>query len=309
MKFFKPKFWDKNQISLYSIFLLPISLVVRLLNWLRYLFIKNQKCSIPIICVGNIYLGGTGKTPLCIELYHILKNLNKNPVFIKKKYDSYKDEKNLLKQVGPVYESFNRINAIKNAAENKYDVAILDDGFQDFSVKKDLSVICFNEKQWIGNGLTIPSGPLREGLSALNRTTCVVINGKKNKHIEDKILEKNKFIKIFYAKYKSENLENFKNKKVICFAGIGNTTNFFNLLREEEINILEQISFPDHYNYSETELNNFIEKGKKNNAILLTTEKDYLRIDKNYRKNINFLKVKTIIENLDQFREEIKKII
>ena len=97
MNFFKPKFWDKNQISLYSIFLLPISLVVRLLNWLRYLFIKNQKCSIPIICVGNIYLGGTGKTPLCIELYHILKNLNKNPVFIKKKYDSYKDEKKFIK--------------------------------------------------------------------------------------------------------------------------------------------------------------------------------------------------------------------
>ena len=77
MNFSKPKFWDKNQISLFSIFLYPIALLIRSINFLKQYLVKNQYCSIPIICVGNIYLGGTGKTPLCIELYHILKNLNK----------------------------------------------------------------------------------------------------------------------------------------------------------------------------------------------------------------------------------------
>ena len=309
MNFFKPKFWDKNQTSLYSILLLPLSLVIKIFNWVRYIFVKNKKSSIPVICIGNIYLGGTGKTPLSIELYHILKYLNKNPVFIKKKNDSYQDEKYLLEQVGPVYENLSRNNAIEDAAQNKFDVAVLDDGFQDFSVKKDLAIVCFNEKQWIGNGLIIPSGPLRESLSSLNRASCVVINGEKNSVIEKKILEKNKSIKIFYAKYKSTNIENFKNKKIICFAGIGNPTNFFNLLIREGIKLLEQISFPDHYNYSNDELKKLFEKASKNNAILLTTEKDYLRIDKNYRKNINFLKIETIIENLDQFKEEVKRVI
>ena len=99
MKFFKPKFWDKKQISLYSIIVLPIALLIQLLNSLKNFTIKTKKCSIPVICIGNIYLGGTGKTPLCIELYGILKKLGKNPVFIRKQHNAYKDEKKLLEQI------------------------------------------------------------------------------------------------------------------------------------------------------------------------------------------------------------------
>ena len=309
MKFLKPKFWDNNQISLYSIFLLPVSLLIQIINFVRRLMVKSHKFSIPIICVGNIYLGGTGKTPLCSELFSILKNLNKNAVFIRKKYDSFQDEINLLKQIGPVYEKSKRINALDEAIQNKFEVAVLDDGFQDFSVEKDLSIVCFNEKQWIGNGFIIPSGPLREGLSALTRANCVIINGKKNINIENKILKNNKLIKIFYSKYKPQNISDFKNRKIICFAGIGNPINFFDLLKKNEINVLEQTSFPDHHNYSKTELDILIKKAKENNATLLTTEKDYLRIEEKYRGNINCLKIKIEIENKNEFIEEIKKII
>ena len=309
MKFLKPKFWDNDQISLYSIFLLPVSLLIQIINFVRRLMVKSHKFSIPIICVGNIYLGGTGKTPLCSELFSILKNLNKNAVFIRKKYDSFQDEINLLKQIGPVYEKSKRINALNEAVQNKFEVAVLDDGFQDFSVKKDLSIVCFNEKQWIGNGFIIPSGPLREGLSALTRANCVIINGKKNINIENQILKNNKLVKIFYSKYKPQNISEFKNRKIICFAGIGNPINFFDLLKKNEINVLEQASFPDHHNYSKTELNNLIRKAKENDATLLTTEKDYLRIEEKYRGNINCLKIKIEIENKNEFIEEIKKII
>ena len=313
MKFLKPKFWDNDQISLYSIFLLPVSLLMQIINFVRRLMVKSHKFSIPIICVGNIYLGGTGKTPLCSELFSILKNLNKNTVFIRKKYDSFQDEINLLrqmlKQVGPVYEKSKRINALDEAIQNKFEVAVLDDGFQDFSVEKDLSIVCFNEKQWIGNGFIIPSGPLREGLSALTRANCVIINGKKNINIENKILKNNKLIKIFYSKYKPQNISDFKNRKIICFAVIGNPINFFDLLKKNEINVLEQTSFPDHHNYSKTELDILIKKAKENNATLLTTEKDYLRIEEKYRGNINCLKIKIEIENKNEFIEEIKKII
>ena len=309
MKFLKPKFWDKKQISLFSILLFPITLFIKLLNFLKSFFTKNYRCSIPVICVGNIYLGGTGKTPLCIELFSILKNLNKNPVFIRKKYESFQDEINLLKQIGPTYEGSKRINAINDAIQSKADVAILDDGFQDFSINKNLSIVCFNEKQWIGNGLVIPSGPLREGLAALKRANCVLINGEKNTDIENRIFSNNKKIKIFYTKYKAQNIDEFKNKKVIGFAGIGNPINFFNLLKDNNIDILEEINFPDHYNYFDKELANLINKAKENNSILLTTEKDYLRIDENYKKNINCLKIVVEIENRNQFIEEIKKVI
>ena len=309
MNFFKPKFWDKTKISFFSVLLFPISLIIKFLVLFKRFFIKSNQCSIPVICVGNIYLGGTGKTPLSIEIYSILKSLNMNPAFIRKQYASYQDEFELEKQIGPIYQNKKRIEAIKKAIQNNVDIVILDDGFQDFSVNKNLSIVCFNEKQWIGNGLTIPSGPLREDLSSLKRANCVLINGKKNIDIENKIYSKNREIKIYYAKYKPTNISEFKNKEVIAFAGIGNPINFFNLLKKNNINVTEEKKFPDHYNYSEKDLKNLINKLKVKNSILLTTEKDYFRINKNYRKNISFLKIVVEIQNRDQFIEEIKKII
>ncbi len=309
MNFFKPKFWDKNQFSLMSILLFPIALLIKLLNIFKRSITKTYQCSIPIVCVGNIYLGGTGKTPLCIEIFSILKNLNMNPAFIRKKYDSFQDEVNLQKQIGPIYQSKKRIKALKEAIQNKANVAILDDGFQDFSINKNLSVICFNEKQWVGNGLVIPSGPLREDLSALKRANCVIINGKKNIDIENEIFSQNKKIKIFYTKYKPQNINEFKNNKVVAFAGIGNPENFFNLLKDNKIDLVEEIKFPDHHKYSENELGNLFNKAKKNGAVLLTTEKDYFRISKNYKQDINYLKIEVEIENRNQFIEEIRKII
>ena len=309
MNFFKPKFWDKNKISFFSVLLFPVSLLIKVLSLFKRVLIKTNQSSIPIICVGNIYLGGTGKTPLCIEIFLILKNLNMNPVFVRKKYDSFQDEADLQKQVGPVYQNKKRIEAVKEALQNKANVAILDDGFQDFSINKNLSIVCFNKKQWVGNGLTIPSGPLREGLSALKRANCVVINGEKNRDIENKIFSKNKEIKIFYTKYRAKNISEFKNKKVIAFAGIGNPENFFDLLKDNKIDIGEEIKFPDHHEYSVETLENLINKAKENNNILLTTEKDYFRIAENYKQNISFLKIEVEIENRNQFIDQIKKII
>ena len=309
MNFFKPNFWDKNQISFFSILLFPIALLVKLLSFFKRFLTKTHHFSIPIICVGNIYLGGTGKTPLCIEIFSILKNLNMNPAFIRKKYDSFQDEASLQKQVGPIYQSKKRIDALKNAIQNKANVAILDDGFQDFSINKNLSIICFNERQWIGNGFVIPSGPLREQLSAIKRASCVVLNGEKNIDIEKIILNISTTVKIFYTKYKTQNIDEFKNKKVTAFAGIGNPENFFTLLKNNNINVVKEIKFPDHYNYTKNELENIITETKKNSEILVTTEKDYMRIDENYKKDINYLKITVDIKNRNKFIEEIKKII
>ena len=309
MKLLKPKFWDEDKISIIAIIFFPISLLIKSLVFLRNIFSLQKKFPIPILCVGNIYLGGTGKTPICVELFNILKDLNKSPCFVRKNYDSQLDEVSLLQSKGDICLGKNRIIALNKLIEKKFDVAILDDGFQDLSIAKSLSVICFNEKQWIGNGLTIPAGPLREDLSALKRANIVIINGKKNIKIEEKILKNNQLIKIFYAEYQANDIIKYKNKKIISFAGIGNPDNFFDLLKINNLNIIEQLSFPDHYNYSIMELEKFIEKAKNHDAILLTTEKDYFRIDKKYKNIVNYLKIKVHIENKNQFIEEVKKYI
>ena len=309
MKFFKPKFWDYKKISFWSISLFPFTLIIRLLASFKYLITKSQRFSIPVICVGNIYLGGTGKTPFCIKLFHILKNLKKNPAFIRKEYQSFEDEVSLLKQIGEVYKDKKRSNAISNAINDGKDVVILDDGFQDFSIYKKLSIVCFDESQWIGNGLTIPSGPLREQLSALKRAEIVIINGKKNTNIENIILEKNKNLKIFYTTHNMINVNGFTNSNIIAFAGIGNPKNFFDLLNKNNITIKKKISFPDHHKYTSKDLDSLINTAKINNSILLTTEKDYIKISKKYKENIFCIKILTKIENESRLIETIKNFI
>ena len=302
----KPRFWDSEKISIYSIILYPISIIYFFLLTIIKIFKKNQNFEIPIVCVGNIYLGGTGKTPLVYEIYNILNSIGKNPAIIKKYYNYLEDEISLLKSKSIVFSEKNRSLAIKELIENKYDTAIMDDGFQDFSIQKNFSILCFNEKQWIGNGLLIPAGPLRENLNSLSRANCIFINGKKNTNIEKQI-NKIKENNIFYTKYVPKNISNFSNKKIIAFAGIGNPINFFELIKDNNLNLIDYRSFPDHYNFSEKDLNDLILKAKNNDAILLTTEKDYFRINNSFKNSIEKLEVKLEIENKDNFIKLLKE--
>jgi len=269
------------------------------------------------MCVGNIYLGGTGKTPLAREIFNIVKSLNKNPAFIKKSYTYLNDEIKMLKRTGKIYTSKNRATSISLSVSNNYDIAILDDGFQDFSIKPNLSVLCFNSKQLIGNGFVIPSGPLRENFSSIKRADCIFINGDKNLEFENKIKEVNKSVNIFYSKYKVKNLDKFKNKKVVAFAGIGNPQNFFDLLMENNINVKKTISFPDHHNYSERDYSNLIadkfmfsnieiKKENDHDVLLLTTEKDYSRLNDKMKKNFDYVEVDLEIDDKNKFINLIK---
>ena len=304
MKIVKPKFWDIKKKSFWSLILFPFTILYFFIFFIKK-FKKKKNFKIPIICVGNIYLGGTGKTPIVLELFNILKDLNKNPGFVKKYYNYIYDEISMLKNVGPTFVSKNRVEAIENLITKNHDVAILDDGFQDFSINKNFSLICFNSNQWIGNGFLLPSGPLRESLSAIKRADCIVINGKKNIEIENKIL-KEKDTKIFYSKYIPENIDKFKNNKIIAFAGIGNPINFIDLLNEYNLNIVETISFPDHYTYKTNDVDLLKKKANKLDATLVTTEKDYIRLDNSLKTNINYLKVKLEIENKERLIELLK---
>ena len=214
----------------------------------------------------------------------------------------------MLEKKGKVYTSKNRATSISLSINNNHNLAILDDGFQDFSIKPDLSILCFNSKQLIGNGFVIPSGPLRENLSSISRAECIVINGEKNFDFENKIKKINKELKVFYSKYKIKNLEKLKNKKFIAFAGIGNPQNFFDLLKENNLNIIKEIPFPDHHNFSENDYN-FLLKENKQDTSLLTTEKDYLRLNETMKKNFDYIEVELKIENKDRFVEFIKSKI
>jgi len=232
MKFFKPKFW-KNKNSIISFLLRPLSLLVEVFIFFNKKFTTQKQFNISVVCIGNIYLGGTGKTPVSIYIASELKKRLKKPVIIKKFYQNQFDEHGLIKETKiNLILNKDRALALKDAIKKKFDVAILDDGFQDRSIAKNLNIICFNNRQKIGNGLVIPAGPLRENLESLKKAQIIIINGNRDQEFENKILKTSNNVKIYYSKYMPSNIDQFKNKKLFAFAGIGNPDNFFELLND-----------------------------------------------------------------------------
>ena len=304
MKITKPNFWQKPR-SFMSIILFPITFIVLIIIFIKKKIHKEIKFNIPVLCIGNIYVGGTGKTPLSIFLAKELKNLKIKPVIIKKFYKNHEDEHLLIKKKNiPLISNVRRDKAIL-LAENEFNLAILDDGFQDYKIVKNMSIICFHHKQLIGNGHVFPSGPLRESVNSINRAQIAIINGDKNIKFESKLLKINSNIKIFYSKYKLINQEKFENKDILAFAGIGNPNNFFDLLSSEGLKIRHTISYPDHYNFQKEEILKIIKYAQKNKYTILTTEKDYLRIEKYKLPEINFCCIDLNISK----KEELLKLI
>ena len=313
MRLNKPKFWDYRKTSIWSILLFPISFIYLFLVWMKKIssISKNHKKNCPIICVGNIYVGGTGKTPLAAEIFKFIKSTGKNPSFIKKYYNYLKDEIEMLKEIGDTHCDKNRITAIDKSLFNGNNVVILDDGFQDFSIKPDFSILCFNSKQLVGNGFTIPSGPLREPLKAVKRADCIVINGDRTKEtleFENKIKKIliGKQLPFFYSKYKIKDIEKLRNKEITAFAGIGNPSNFFDLLKENKLNVKKTFSFPDHHNYSEEDLNNIISNKSTN---IVTTKKDYFRMTDKQKDVCDFVEINLEIENKNKLENLIKNYL
>jgi len=288
----KPKFWDYNKPNILAYLLLPISYLLRLLKLFK---IKSnlKKSKIKTICVGNIYLGGTGKTSLSIKINEILRKKNIKACFIKKFYLDQFDEQKLLESRGKLFTSAKRMDAINMAEDEGYDLAIFDDGLQDDTIDYDIRFVCFNNLNWIGNGLTIPAGPLRESLNSLKNYKHVFLNGNLENlnDIKEQIYKVNSNIDLHVGKYVPLNIDKFnKDKKYLVFSGIGNHETFVSMLKQYKLNIVKEIEFPDHYKYTDYDISQIHKLSNDLDCEIITTEKDYLRLEKEKINNINFIK-------------------
>jgi tetraacyldisaccharide 4'-kinase len=312
MKLKKPQFWDYKKPNIIAYFLWPISITLQLLNSFKKIFISKKKFkNIKTICIGNIYIGGTGKTSLSLKVYEILSQKKFKTCFIKKDYIDQLDEQKILEKKGKLFKSKKRLFALKNALSENYEVAIFDDGFQDETINYDLKFVCFNNLNWIGNGLTIPSGPLRENFRNIKNCNHIFINGDLENidNIKKKILETNPKVNIHIGKYVPENLEKFNiNEKYLVFSGIGNHKTFLSMLKKNNFNIIKDIEFPDHYKYSKKDIDKIISISKNYNCKILTTEKDFFR-SKNYMPDkIEFISSKLEVLNEKKLFEALTKI-
>ena len=310
MKLKKPKFWDYKKPSFFSYLLLPFSIIIGLIAKINSKP-KYPNSKIKTICVGNIYIGGTGKTSLTIKIKEILDKNNIKACFIKKFYLNQTDEQKLLSKNGTLFSNLKRITALDEAISEGFEVAIFDDGLQDGSIKYDMEIVCFNNLNWIGNGLTLPSGPLRESINNLKFYENVFLNGNEESliAIKDQIKKINPNININSGKYTPLNISEFdKDQNYLVFSGIGNHKTFVEMLKNNKLKIVSDLEYPDHYQYSKRDFDEIIINAKKFNAHIITTEKDYLRLENFNRKEILYVKSSLDISDEKSLTNKLLKL-
>ena len=301
MKLKKPRFWDYKKPNFISYLLLLFTFPLIINNFFLKLKKNNTNNSkIKKICIGNIYLGGTAKTPLTIKIYQILNSLKFKTATIKKFYTNHIDEQKMLTEKTKLYCLKDRNMALDKAIKDNNDVVIFDDGLQDKSINYDLEFVCFNNIKCIGNGLLIPAGPLREKINSIKKYDAIFINGNEvdNSDFKSLIKKYNKDIKIFESIYSPINIEKFDiNERYLVFSGIGNPESFKEILMKNKFTIIKEIIFPDHYNYTQDDIDEIKTQAKKLNATIITTEKDYTKINSSNYDDIKFLQIDLKIKN------------
>jgi tetraacyldisaccharide 4'-kinase len=310
MKLKKPKFWDYKKPSFFSYLLLPFSITIGLITKINSKP-KYPNSKIKTICVGNIYIGGTGKTSLTIKIKEILDKNNIKACFIKKFYPNQTDEQKLLSKNGTLFSNLKRITALDEAISEGFEVAIFDDGLQDSSIKYNMEIVCFNNLNWIGNGLTLPSGPLRESINNLKFYENVFLNGNEESliAIKDQIKKINPNMNINSGKYTPLNIGEFdKDQNYLVFSGIGNHKTFVEMLKNNKLKIVSDLEYPDHYQYSKRDFDEIIINAKKFNAHIITTEKDYLRLENFNRNEILYVKSSLDISDEKSLTNKLLKL-
>ncbi len=318
-----PYFFYKKTIL--SFLLIPFRILYIIVSKLRWHLQTPYKSKAKIICVGNITLGGTGKTPAVIKLAdellkqgfkvgiisrgykgnlsskipvlidinkHTAKNVGDEPFMIKKYFQNKV----------PLCICKNRGKAIKTI-ENFVDIIIADDGFQNNSFYKDINILVFDDKIATGNNMIFPSGPLRQSLkTAIKKTDAIILNRFENNFYNNLICFN---IPIFKSKIKIKNLTQLQGEKVIAFSGISNNQKFFDSIKQKNLNLIKTFSFKDHYQYTTKDIEKIItiSKGYK----ILTTTKDFVKIPSKYHDKIIAVETELEIENINNLIKLIKE--
>lgn len=296
-----PAHW--KSINLLSLILWPAGYLYNLATRLRIKFSMPLNASKTVICIGNLTAGGSGKTPVAVSVAEILQTAGLSPFFISRGYGGklqdvivnpqthsaadVGDEPLILARQAPVCVNAKRFGAAQKAIENGADVIIMDDGFQNPGLVKDISFLVFDGSFGYGNGFGIPAGPMRENLKqGLKRADAIIIIGEDKHNLAARFSDKPVFQGFITPKQTSAD-----DTPIIAFAGIGRPEKFYESMRTQGFRLIETIDFPDHHQYTEPELQAIIEKAAKNGAEIYTTSKDFVKIPAPLKQNFKVLEI------------------
>ncbi len=304
-----PKFWYNTTTSghIISALLSPVSCLYQVGHKLNLSSKQSYRPPIPVICIGNATAGGSGKTPTAIAVAELIKNHNisQTPYFLTRGYGGNEtgpkvitvhdgstevgDEPLLLKNHAKTIVSKDRMAGAKKAHDLGATCIIMDDGLQNPSIVKSISLLVVNGKSGFGNKRTIPSGPLREPINtAFNRCDAVILIGNDEYGVEQLCP---KTIPVIKASITSNTLNLDATRPYTAFAGLAQPEKFKDTLKEISLEVKDFHAYPDHYQYTKSDIEKLIDNAKNKKTTLITTEKDHVRIPEEYKKNIMTLPI------------------
>ena len=299
-----PDFWHEPP-GVAAVLLTPASAAWEAAAWLRRVVARPYRAPVPVICVGNLVAGGSGKTPVVLSLAGILAERAAAVHVVSRGYGGslagpaqvdpaqhdaamVGDEALLLAARAPCWVARDRAAGIAAAAEAGAAAVLLDDGFQNPNVAKDLSLVVVDAEYGFGNGRLIPAGPLREPVTAgLARADAVVLvgDGPGPAELHDAVCP------VLRAALEAQNGDGFAGTRLVAFAGIGHPAKFFAALRRLGAELVMAQPFADHHRYREAEVARLRDKAAREDARLVTTAKDWVRLPPSWRSGIEVLEV------------------
>lgn len=305
-----PAFWYKKP-GVESLLLLPLTIFWRAGGVIRRAMASPYRASVPVICIGNVVAGGAGKTPAAMAIAHLLMKAGHKPVFVTRGYGGQQqgplrinpdrhsardvgDEALLLACMAPVWLGRDRVAAIKEAEKHGTHI-ILDDGLQNPSVLPNTALLVIDSATAFGNGHLIPAGPLRESVAeVMKRITAIILVGE---NVEQKIAGLAR-CPIARATWQPNLPADFpRGEKFIAFAGIAKPEKFYETCRAAGLTLVETEDFPDHHFFSAGELAKLRKRAAKAKARLLTTEKDWVRLQAGDQAQVTAFPVKLVFED------------
>lgn len=318
-----PQFWTKRNMLSYG--LLPLSFLYFLIHFLIKIFTKKQKISKPVICIGNLIAGGSGKTPTAIALGKIFQELKIDFAYLSRGYKSdgskflmlkkngnnnpakVGDEPVLLSEIATTFVAKDRFFGASRIERMKnIQALILDDGMQNNNLEFDFTIMVIDGNLAFGNEFLIPAGPMREPLnSGLKRVDLIVVIGKLDEKNKAKLKDK----LIVNAKIKAVNLEEFRDKKLFAFAGLAYPQKFFQTLKNNNLEIVGTKEFYDHYAYKNSDLEKLMNLARKQNAKLITTKKDWVKFSPKYKEKISYLDIELEFDDKELIKMQLAKFL
>ena len=324
-----PEFWNhrdgRDSAPMIRALLSPISWVYGWAAARRIQTTKSYNAGVPVICVGNATMGGTGKTPVAIYLLNSLRRMGvdvvgltrgyggtiKGPLPVQKHHtsDDVGDEPLLLARHAPVWVAAGRDDGARAAVSHGAKVIIMDDGHQNPLLEKTLSLLVVDAETGFGNGCVFPAGPLREKLSdALGRADAIILMKPSPDYDIDDHLAAQLKGKVVIPAYLAPS-DDIPKGKLYAFAGIGRPNKFFDSLRRHGGEIVGEYPFGDHYKYKDGDIEQLFMLASELEAGLITTEKDYVRLPKGYRKGVSVWPIKVVFEDELTLRRVLHPVI